>query len=132
MDSSNGAVVAEHTEEKRGAERRIAERLACDGFAEVVVPHKGYLFRGEIADLSETGCFIKTRARLNLKRSAEAELRFTVNGDQLSLLARTAAVRAGVGAGFEFSLIEPAMHQRLLELIEDLKAQAATTQARKR
>jgi len=95
------------TAEKLPSERRIAKRHACDGFAEVVVPTSGFLFRGEIADLSETGCYVKTRARLSLRRSSEAELRFTVNGDNFSV-------------GFEFSVIEPQMHRKLLELIEEL------------
>lgn len=105
----------EHT-----SERRIAERHACDGFAEVVVHQFGSLFRGEIRDLSKFGCFITTRARLNLKRSADVELRFTVAGTQFSLLGRIAAVRQGVGVGFEFSEIKPATLKRLMRLIEEL------------
>ena len=108
------------TAEKLPSERRIAKRHACDGFAEVVVPTSGFLFRGEIADLSETGCYVKTRARLSLRRSSEAELRFTVNGDNFSVLARSVVVRTGIGVGFEFSVIEPQMHRKLLELIEEL------------
>ena len=103
-------------------ERRISERFACDGFAEVIVSYSGFLFRGEIVDLSEFGCYIKTRARLTIRRSAEAELRFTINSDRFSVLARTAAVRPGQGVGFEFTSIEPATHQCLVELIEELKA----------
>jgi hypothetical protein len=103
-------------------ERRIAKRLACDGFAEVVVPYSGFLFRGEIADLSEFGCYIKTRARLSIRRSADAELRFTVNGDNFSVLARTAVVKTGAGVGFEFAVIEPQMHKKLIDLIEELTA----------
>jgi hypothetical protein len=109
------------TQEKATAsERRIAKRLTCDGFAEVVVPYSGFLFRGEISDLSEFGCYIKTRARLSIRRSADAELRFTVRGDNFSVLARTAVVKTGVGVGFEFAVIEPQMHKKLLNLIEEL------------
>jgi hypothetical protein len=106
--------------ELTGAERRIAKRFKCDGFAEVVVSYSGFLFRGEIVDISEFGCFIKSRARLTLRRTAEAEVRFTLRHEQFSVLARVAAVRPGTGVGFEFSTIEPHIHKSLIDLIEDL------------
>lgn len=110
-------------------ERRIAQRIPCDGFAEVVVPSSGFLFRGEISDLSEFGCYIKTRARLSIRRSVEVELRFTICGDNFSVLARTAVVKTGTGAGFEFAVIEPQMHKKLLELIDELNARLAEQKA---
>ena len=112
-----------------GSERRITTRHECDGFAEVLVPFKGLLFRGEIANLSELGCYVKTRARLSLRRSVEVELRFTVRGDNFSVLASSVAVRNGDGAGFEFSLIDPPMHRKLLELIEELRSCEVASQA---
>jgi len=126
MERASVSKTTSTTAERPASERRIAKRHACDGFAEVVVPHNGFLFRGEIADLSETGCYIKTRARLNIRRSSEAELRFTVNGDNFSVLARSAVVRTGIGVGFEFSVIEPQMHRKLLELIEELESRDAS------
>jgi len=105
---------------KTDSERRIAVRQECDGFAEVAIPSAGYLFRGEISDISEFGCFIKTRARLNLRRSAQSELRFTVNGEHFSVEARVAVIRTGLGVGMEFSVIETTLHKNLLVLIEEL------------
>jgi len=124
MGSNDAGLKAEAaiSELTKPSERRIATRHACDGFAEVIVPASGFLFRGEVANLSEFGCFIKTRARLNIRRSAEAELRFTVNQEQFHLMARTAMVKAGVGAGFEFAVIEPVTHKSLLALIDELAA----------
>ena len=122
VEQSRDPQYPDNPEKDRGPEHRTAKRFSCEGFAEVVVPYIGFLFRGEITDLSESGCYIKTRARLNISRSADVELRFTVNGDHFSLLARIAGATSGVGAGFEFSVIEPTVHRNLLRLIEELSA----------
>jgi len=102
-------------------ERRRHDRLACDGLAEVVVFHSDMLFRGEIRDISVTGCYIATRAQLNLKRFAEVELRFSANGQRLSSLARVMAVRPGKGVGIEFVAGDPRMDKRFHQLLERLR-----------
>jgi hypothetical protein len=106
------------------ADRRIAIRHDCDGFAEVAVPSTGMLFRGEIVNLSEFGCYIKTRAHLELRRSAKVELRFTVRGDQFSIIARAAIANSSEGARFEFTSIESQTHKNLLRLIANLSIEA--------
>src|SRR5215469_872490 len=103
-------------------ERRRNERFACDGSAEVVSFHPELLFRGAVKDISLTGCYVETRARLNLKRNAEIEVRFTANGQQLSSLARVMEIRPGKGVGVEFVPGDPRMDRRFRRLIEDLTA----------
>ncbi len=103
-----------------GEERRRHERYACAGHAEVIVFHPDLLFRGEIKDISLTGCYIETRARLNLKRYAEIELRFSANGQHLSSLARVMDVRPGRGVGVEFLPGDPRMNHEFRELIQRL------------
>jgi PilZ domain len=110
--------------EPAGGERRRHERFTCDGFAEVVVFRPELLFRGEVKDISLTGCYISTRARLNLKRFAEIELRFSANGQRLSSLARVIDVRPGKGVGVEFLPGDPRMNKSFRELIRLLKSQA--------
>jgi hypothetical protein len=109
------------TELRHGRENRIAKRISCDAIAEGIVPYCGLLFRGEISNLSLTGCFMKTRATLNMKRSTSVELRFTINGEQFSIPARFVRIHPG-GAGFEFSLVEPGVHKNLQALMQDLEA----------
>jgi PilZ domain len=108
---------------EQAEDRRIAARHEIDGFAEVAVPETGFLFRGEIANLSEFGCYIKTRAHLDVRRSAQVELRFTLRGDHFSILARAALAKSEIGAGFEFTSIEPSTHKNLLQLITDLSSE---------
>lgn len=110
-----------------GKERRRHERFACDGLAEVVVFDSEVLFRGEIRDISLTGCYIATRAQLNLKRFAEVELRFSANGQRLSSLARVMDVRPGKGVGIEFVSGDPRMDQRFHQLLERLRGPATPT-----
>jgi hypothetical protein len=102
-------------------ERRVAERVECEGPAEITVPFPGYLFRGEIANISEVGCHVKTRARLNLRRHAQVELRFTLKGDVFSIVARVVWAKSAAGARFEFTHIEPAAHKMLLRLVEEMR-----------
>ena len=60
-----------------GKERRKQERFGCDGFAEVIVGDAEFLFRGAIQDISLSGCYIRSRARLRLHRGAEVDLHFS-------------------------------------------------------
>ena len=114
--------------EPTGQERRRHERFVCDGFAEVVAFHPELLFRGEVKDISLTGCYVATRAHLNLKRFAEIELRFSANGQQMSSLARVMDVRPGKGVGVEFLSRDPRMNKRFRDLIEELKTRAQEEQ----
>ena len=105
-----------------GRERRRYERYACDGFAEVVVFNPELIFRGKVRDISMTGCYVATPARLNLKRFAEIEVRFASNGQYLSSLARVMDVRPGKGVGVEFLPGDPRMTKRFRDWMEELKS----------
>ena len=99
-------------------------RFECDGLAEVVVFDSEFLFRGEVRDISLNGCYIETRARLNLKRFAEVELRFTVDGAQLCSIAKVIEIRPGKGVGIGFQSGDTRMDKSLRRLIERLSATA--------
>jgi hypothetical protein len=110
--------------ETSGKDRRRHERFTFDGFAEVVSFHPELLFRGAVRDISLTGCYVETRARLNLKRFAEVEVRFSANGHQLSSLARVMDIRPGKGIGVEFLPGDSMMSKRFRDLIGELKARS--------
>lgn len=112
--------------EATGRDRRRHERFPCDSMAEVVVSHPELLFRGEVKDISSSGCYVATRARLNLKRFAEVELRFSANGGQMRSLARVVDVRPGRGVGVEFLPGDPKMSRRIQDLLEQLKFKNGT------
>ena len=114
------------TDEAAGRERRRHERFACNSMAEVVVFHPELLFRGEVKDISSSGCYIATRARLNLKHFAIIELRFSANGEQMTSRARVIDVRPGRGLGVEFLPGDPNMSKRFQHLISQLRLQTMT------
>ncbi len=107
-----------------GRDRRRHERFACDGRAEVVAFSPELLFRGEVKDVSLTGCYVATRARLKLRRFAQIELRFSANGHQVTSLARVVDVRPGKGVGVEFLPGDPRVNERLCNLLRQLGAQS--------
>ena len=106
-----------------GSERRRHKRFPCEGFAEVVAFRAKGLFRGRLKDISESGCFIETSARLNLPRLAEVEIRFTAPGIKLSVLGRVMDVQPGKGAGFEFLPGDPRLDHSFHNMIDRLQAQ---------
>lgn len=109
-------------EENGREERRATARFDCAGSAEVAVLDAGFLFRGRILDISQTGCYIESRARLELRRSTKVELRFMVEGTSFNILARVMQVRPGKGVGFEFSLDSLQIEKSLPDLIQKLSA----------
>ena len=103
------------------AERRQHERFAVEGDAEVLVAEASQVFRGSVQDISLSGCFIETSARLRTAIGSPVEMMFRANGVMLRLSANVRTVRFGVGAGFLFQELSPNMHQELERLIETLK-----------
>jgi c-di-GMP-binding flagellar brake protein YcgR len=108
-----------------GRERRKQHRFACAGPAEVLAIESRSFYRGEIKDLSLTGCYVLTgTARLELDRLADVQLCLCVNGDLLDTPARVVMVRPESGAAFQFLPVDPEIRAALLTLIQKLNAQA--------
>ena len=112
--------------ETSGRERRRHERFVCNNMAEVVVSDPELLFRGEVKDISISGCYVATRARLTLQRFAEVELRFSANGYQMTSMARVVEVRPGRGLGVEFLPGDTKMSKRFRDFLEQLRFQRMT------
>jgi len=138
MDSWSGKVAIVATpvtgetpagENAEGKERRRGRRYPCEGFAELT--HSGFILRGEIRDISQSGCFIQTKARIRLECLAEVDLRFTVSDNRYRTLARVADVRPGKGVALKFLLDEARPEEWLQALVESLSAAPVLTGARK-
>jgi hypothetical protein len=102
------------------AERRRYTRYAVHGDAEVLVADGSQIFRGSILDISLSGCFIETKARLRVSVGAPVEMVFRANGVMLRAAATVRAVRKGKGAGFLFDSLSERMQTELQSLIEVL------------
>ena len=116
------------SESSRGVERRLSRRFACDGFAEVFAFDTGFLFRGEIRDISQTGCYIATKCTLKLERDSEVDVLFRLKKRECRILACVKDIRPGKGVGLEFLHQEPRVEgsfQTLLTALLDEAQQQA-------
>jgi hypothetical protein len=109
----------------QGAERRRHARFDCQGAAEVVVNDAEFLFRGEIRNLSLSGCYVRSRARLRLSREQEVELYFNLGNEQVKCRARVMSLHAGKGAGFEFLSLSDRAQRSIRSLIRKLEEEVS-------
>ena len=105
-------------------ERRRHERYTVDGDAEVMVADGKLLFRGSIVDISLSGCFIETRARLLLEPGTPVQMVFRADHLTLRMTATVRAVRPGAGAGFLFGTMSAYMQVGLEGLIAEMQGRA--------
>ena len=103
-------------------EQRRHQRYACEGHAEVSLPHGGLLFHGRILNVSMTGCYIET-ARLNLERGTQVEVYFVTNHLQFRVLGNIAALRRKRGVGISFLNVSPRRALQIAMLVEELAEQ---------
>jgi hypothetical protein len=97
-------------------ERRLSHRVGCKGFADAFVFETGYLFCGEIRDISETGCYIMTSARIQLERLTELDLVFVLNNRKFHTRARVMKIRPKKGVGLEFLFSDQAAEESFKQL----------------
>jgi PilZ domain len=101
-----------------GTERRTAPRYGCVGDAEIVLPGLGLQYRGKIANLSASGCFIETQCRL--ERGTRAEVWMSVQGQPLRLAA-SLLVRRTSGVGLRFEGVTERKLAQIRTLIAELE-----------
>ena len=104
-------------------DRRRHTRYPCDAMAEVLVYRTRSLFRGRVRDLSESGCFVETRARLKLHSMALVELSIHICGLELRTLACARSIQPGRGAGFEFVARDPRLPEPLQALLNKVRSE---------
>jgi len=122
MEDRAAAPVPEHEdEEARGRALRRHERFAVDGEAEVMVASGIQLFRGRIADISLSGCFIETKLRLHMKIGTAVQMVFSAGSTTLRADATVRMMRHGIGAGFSFDTMSDYMRAGLAALIYELE-----------
>jgi hypothetical protein len=116
-------------ESSGGKERRRSRRFGCEGFAEGFAIESGAVFRGDIDSISQTGCYVKTRARLNLKKHTGVDLHFMLKNRKYRTLARVISVRPGKGVGLEFMFYDPEggelLKNDLVSLVDESMAEPA-------
>lgn len=108
-----------------GLQFRIDERYEVDGDAEVVVKSGSLgttLLRGSILDISATGCYIQTLARVPIQPGTEVYINFSVYGMTFRLEAMSRFAKTKVGIGFRFIEMDQATRQRLHSVLADIRS----------
>lgn len=108
---------AENATSQSRLERRRSPRICCSGFAEGVSDQPSHLFRGEIRNVSETGCFISVRASLNLPRGTCVQLRFKLGRAEYSAVARVVEALPCCGLRMQFIATDPAFTERMRQIL---------------
>lgn len=113
-----------HKERRRVAqegvlERRQHTRYAVDAWAEVLVKDGTMLFRGRVLDVSASGCYVETEARLRLAPGTPVEMVFRVN-DRVFQCDATIRTMRTKGAGFLFSSLDAKVRMELDGLVREL------------
>jgi hypothetical protein len=106
------------SESSSGAERRLSRRFACDGFAEVFAFETGFLFRGTIRDISQTGCYVMTKFALKLESLSEVDVLLILKNYEYRIRARVRNFRPGKGVGLEFLYDDPQIEARFQTLLQ--------------
>jgi hypothetical protein len=102
------------------ADRRRHPRYACDGHAEVFLPHGALLFQGKLVNLSLSGCLIETPA-LNLERGTHVEVYFVTRQIQCRLAGHLAVINRKGVAGIAFQDPGPRRARQGSALIDELR-----------
>ncbi|MGA2834071.1 MAG: PilZ domain-containing protein [Terracidiphilus sp.] len=106
------------SESSSGADRRLSRRFACDGFAEIYAFEAGFLFRGTIRDISQTGCYVMTKFALKLEILSEVDVLLILKNYEYRIRARVRNFRPGKGVGLEFLYDDPQVEARFQVLIQ--------------
>jgi len=108
-----------------GVQYRQDTRYEVEGDAEVFVKTGSMgttLLRGSILDLSATGCFIQTMARVMIKPGTVVQLIFSIYGTTFRIDAASRFARMRVGVGFRFLEMDEPTHKRLHAVLEDIRS----------
>jgi hypothetical protein len=108
-----------------GLQFRVDERYEVEGDAEVVVKDGSLgttLLRGSILDLSATGCYIQTMARVPIKPGTEVNIIFSVYGTTFRVEAMSRFAKTKVGIGFRFLEMDSATRHRLHGVLADIRS----------
>jgi hypothetical protein len=108
-------------------ERRKHPRYACEGHAEVFLPHGALLFRGRILDLSVSGCMIEA-AGITLERGTHVEIYFTTRRLQFRVPGNIAVLYRGKGVGIAFYHVSRRMAGQIREVVSELAESQSSEQ----
>lgn len=105
-----------------GEQKRVARRFPCGGHVEIYDRSTGGSFTGTLADISLTGCYIKTTSPLPAR--TDVDLKIRVSGMELKPIAQVRASHPALGMGLQFVTIGSDDQYRLSALVQQLATHA--------
>lgn len=109
----------------KGLSFRKNERFEVDGHAEVRVHSDtigNSVLRGRILDISTSGCYIQTMARVPIPPETEVNIDFSVYGYVFRVRAASRFAKSKVGIGFRFLTMDEVTKQRLYMVLGDIRS----------
>jgi len=110
---------------RRGADQRRGVRYTVHGDAEVFVTRGMSMFRGRIVNISSSGCYVQTVARVRLAPGTLVELVFVVKGHVVRARAEARFSESKIGLGLHFVTMDEQMQRRLDGVLAGLRSAAA-------
>lgn len=111
---------------------RHETRYEVEGQAEVFVGSSGFessLLRGQILDISTSGCYIRTLAQIAIRREVPVHIEFSVYGQLFRVRAASRFSRTKVGAGFTFIDMDAATRDRLNGFVAAIRSDVVAESA---
>jgi hypothetical protein len=107
------------------AERRREERYAVQWDAEIFIPERTAMFRGQVVNISTSGCYVRTVAWVRVPPSTEVELVFSMDGRMTRVRAEARFAQSRTGVGLRFLPLEEEVRRRLDAAIAKFQSTAA-------
>jgi hypothetical protein len=127
MEDEEIAVTAQRSREE--TEQRSEDRYPVAWDAEIFVPERTAMFRGQMVNISSSGCYVRTLAWVRLPPTTVVELVFMLDGRLARTRAEARFAQSRTGVGLRFLPLEDELRRRLDEVIVDLRTAAAGEKA---
>lgn len=102
-------------------ERRRRPRHLCEAPAVAAILRPEMVFRGTIRNISESGCYFETPARLSLAPASAVNLRFKLSDRRYSTCALVRNLIPGRGMGLEFAFSRENERESIRSVIRALE-----------
>ena len=127
MEDAGGRVAAAQLSEAE--ERRQEERYSMLSDAEIFIPERTAMFRGQVVNISSSGCYVRTVAWVRVPPTTVVELRFMLDGRVIRTRAEARFAQSRTGVGLRFVATEEEVGRRLEDAIAKLSATAGPEEA---
>jgi c-di-GMP-binding flagellar brake protein YcgR len=119
--STENNLIVPAAAEKPRRERRNHRRVACEGKADVRLFSSGITLKGELRDLSATGCKVELEKRFPVGVNTRVELRLSLHGLPLLLEGASRCIHTPTLIGIEFHHLSARKKSEITDLIAEVK-----------